>query len=182
MMKKFFLSLIPLLILPSLAFAGDHAASYFTASSGLVMVGFKDKACGPIPTPFVNIDGESNCAKVPNTWVYKLSKSDGTVTKEVRQLTATWKSTETTEMTGIDGRPVLITNTLDVVDGRSVLGAFGRQSNWAAALPGMASAFSGNSDSSAQRYFATGLAATRMGEGASDSLSKGNNLVAPSGN
>lgn len=178
-MKKLFLSLV--LILPSSAYAGDHAASYFSASSGLVMVGFADKACGPIPLPFAHLDGERNCAKVPNTFLYKFSDANGVKTKEVKRLEATWKSTTTTEMAGMNGQPVLVTDTLAVTDSPSVIGAFGRQSNWAAALPGLASAFSGNSDSSAQRYFATGLGAVRLSEGLSAGAEKGNDLVSPSG-
>jgi hypothetical protein len=155
--------------------AGDQTATYFYMESALVSAGFKDRACGSYPTPGVYLDGERNCVRIPNTYLYKLDKGDGKVTKEVRTLNGTWKST-TVSQTTIDGVPVTVTESMDIADGRSVFGSFGVRNNWS--LSDLTGVF-GKAESAAERarFFATGLAATRTSEGGSDYLGKAQSLL-----
>jgi len=175
------LMLLPLL-LASNAYAGDQTSTYYTANSALLMVGFKDKACAPIPTPFAYLDGEANCVRQPNTWLYKLDKGDGKVTKEVRVLEGKWSSTTTTTTTTADGKPVTVVDNMNVTDGRSVFGSFGVRNNWNISPGAIASAFGGaQSAAERARFFAAGLAAVRTSEGGSDYLSKANSLLPGNG-
>lgn len=155
--------------------AGDQTATYFSMNSALLSVGFKDRACGSYPTPSVYLDGEQNCVRIPNTYLYRLERGDGTVTKEVRELTATWDS-KTVSTTTVDGRPVTIEESMKIRDGRSVFGSFGVRNNWS--LSDLTGVF-GKAESAAERarFFATGLAATRTSEGGSDYLGKAESLL-----
>ena len=159
--------------------AGEKNSTYFRQTSGLVYVGFDGPACGKFPMPNIFVDGEDNCVRVPNTYLYKLERDGQVVTREVKELTATWDSVTTTETTAVvDGVevPVTITDTMSVTDGRSVFGSFGVRNNWS--LDDLTGIF-GSAESAAERarFFATGLAATRTSEGGSDYLGSAGSLL-----
>lgn len=155
--------------------AGDQTATYFSMQSALLSFGFNDRACGSYPLPGAYLDGEQNCVRIPNTYLYKLDKGDGTVQKEVRTLNGTWKSTTVSE-TLVAGVPVTVTETMDILDGRSVFASFGVRNNWS--LSDLTGVF-GKAESAAERarIFATGLASVRTSEGGSAYLEKANSLL-----
>jgi hypothetical protein len=172
-------ALVAVFGMSSAAYADDQNSTYLSMSSGLVMVGFKDRACGAYPTPFATLDGESNCAKVPNTYLRRFDKGDGTVQKEVRELTGKWESSTVSETT-VNGVPVTVTETLNATDGRSVFASFGVRNNWS--LSDLTGVF-GKAESAAERarIFATGLASVRTSEGGSAYLEKANSLLPSNG-
>jgi hypothetical protein len=132
--------------------AGDKNSTWFSSRSNLVGIGFTGAACGKIPTPWVEIDGEANCAKVPLTYMYKQETIDGDKYKEVRKLEDTHTETMTVAPDGTQ------TMSLKVVSGRSVDGNFGRRQAFSVTSLAWGD---GKSDSRVARTFATGLAAAR---------------------
>jgi len=132
--------------------AGDKNSIWFSQRSNLAGVGFTGTACGKLPLPWVEVDGEGGCAKVPTTFMYKKTTSEGTTIKEVRKL----EDTHTESITeNPDGSRTM---SLKVVSGRSVDGNFGRRQSFS-----LLGATFGNAESASgvSRTFSTGLAAAR---------------------
>jgi len=140
----------------SLAYAGDKNSIWFRAESSLVRGGFDNTACGKWPLPNVSVDSETNCAKVPTTYMYKLTKSDGSYIREVKVLEDTYR--ETAKMTP-DGQ--MVETSVEVTSGRSVDGNFGRRQTLVGSLPLSGAFVEADTNSNARRTFSTGLAAAR---------------------
>ena len=137
------------------AHAGDKNSTWFRQQSALVGVGFDGTACSKYPLPGLQIDGEDNCAKVPNTYLYKKTTSDGVNTREVRVLEDTYE--ESSKITP-DG--TIMESSVKVKSGRSVDGNFGRSQRLS--VSDVTNIF-GQADTSSNtnRTFSTGLAAAR---------------------
>lgn len=155
-MKALILTALFSITAASTALAGDKNSIWFRQQSALARAGFDNTACGKYPLPDVFIDGENNCAKVPTTFMYKLTKSDGTYTREVRKLEDTYE--ETNKITP-DG--TILESSVKVTSGRSVDGNFGRRQTLVGSLPLSGAFVEAETNSNARRTFSTGLAAAR---------------------
>lgn len=151
-------AVVAMAMLLNTAYADDKNSIWFRQQSALVGVGFDGTACSKYPLPGIMVDGEDNCAKVPTTFMYKLTRSDGTTVREVRKLEDTHEET-CTRGVDVNGNPTE-TCSVNVVSGRSVDGNFGRSQRLSVAdvtnLFGQA-----DNESNVNRTFSTGLAAAR---------------------
>ena len=136
--------------------AGDKNSIWFRQESALVRGGFDNTACGKWPLPNVSVDGETNCAKVPTTYMYKLTKSDGSYVREVRVLEDTYKETAKVAPDGS-----VLETSVEVTSGRSVDGNFGRRQTLVGSVPLSGAFTEAETNSNARRTFSTGLAAAR---------------------
>ena len=148
-------------ILLNVASAADKNSTYFRQTSALVYGGFDGPACNKLPMPHGFVDGEDNCLRLPNTYLYKLTKDGSEVVREVRELTATIKSSKK-GTTAVDGRDVVMEETFEAKDSRSVWASFGRRQNFSLKdITGFLS--SAESASAAARIFSSGMAASQEG-------------------
>ena len=148
-------------ILLNVAFAGERNSTWFRQTSALVYGGFDGPACAKVPMPHGFIDGEDNCLRLPNTYLYRKTVNGQETEKEIRDLTATIKSAKK-GTTSVDGREVVMEESFEAEDSRSVWASFGRRQNFSLKdLTGFLS--SAESASAAARIFSSGMAASQEG-------------------
>ena len=141
--------------------AADKNSTYFRQTSALIYGGFDGPACNKLPMPHGFVDGEDNCLRLPNTYLYRKTVNGEEAVKEVRELTAAIKSSKK-GITTVDGRQVVMEETFAATDSRSVWASFGRRQNFSLKdVTGFLS--SAESASAAARIFSSGLAASQEG-------------------
>jgi len=111
------LSTLVFVTISTSALAGDKNSFWVREQSALFQAGFSGTACSKLPTPGVMLDGQTNCIKAPQTYLYKKVDEEGRVTKEVRRLEDTY-SEQCTRSVDANGNPVEICS-VEVTSGPS---------------------------------------------------------------
>lgn len=116
------------MVLVTEAYAGDKNSFWVREQSALFQAGFDGTACSKLPLPGGFIDGQTNCIRAPQTYLYKKTEADGTTTKEVRRMEDTY---DESCVRGIDtaGNPTE-TCSISVVSGPSADINFTRKQNF----------------------------------------------------